>query len=150
MYGPPRVIERHIDWPYICGVCGKKLPTSKCIPKNQSGDRPKPQLKLWCDFHKRWGTKSIENCFKKIQHMQEQALGNTPQAQMDGDKAILVLDRQPLLWKTVPVQIVNQDEVYNKERALVPISPFTTVRIKPTYQMRDLQISWSRTNGEFL
>ena len=39
---------------------------------------------------------------------------------MDGDKAILVLDRQPPLPKTTPVKIVNQDKIYNDERALVP------------------------------
>ena len=50
--------------------------------------RSKPQLALWCDFHKRWENHSTENCFKRIQHIQEKAIGNAPQAQMDGDKAI--------------------------------------------------------------
>ena len=78
MYGPPRVAERRMDRPYICGVCGKNHPTSQCIPKSQGGVRPKPQVALWCDFHKTWGNHSIENCFNRIQHMQEQALENAP------------------------------------------------------------------------
>ena len=56
--------------------------------------------------------------------MQEQALGNAPQVQMDEDKAILVLDRQPPLPKMALVQIVNQDDMYNDERVLVPILPY--------------------------
>ena len=45
--------------------------------------------------------------------MTEKALGNSPQAQIDGNKAILVLDRQPPLLKIALVQTVNQDKVYN-------------------------------------
>ena len=55
--------------------------------------------------------------------MQEQALRNAPQAQMNGDKAIPMLDRQPPLPKTAPLQVVNQDKVYNNERTLVPTLP---------------------------
>ena len=43
---------------------------------------------------------------------------------MDGDKVILVLNRQPPLPKIAPVQIVNQEKIYNDERALVPLSPY--------------------------
>ena len=28
MYGPPRMVERRLDWLYICGFCGKNHPTS--------------------------------------------------------------------------------------------------------------------------
>ena len=43
MYGPPRVVEKCMDWLYICGVCGKKRPTWQCIPKNQGMVRLEPQ-----------------------------------------------------------------------------------------------------------
>ena len=49
---------------------------------------------------------------------------------MDGDKAIPILDRQPPLPKIAPVQIVNQDKIYNDERALVPILSY---KEEPTY-----------------
>ena len=55
--------------------------------------------------------------------MQEQALENTPQAQMDGDKAISMLNRQPPISKIAPVQMVNQDKVYNDERNLAHVLP---------------------------
>ena len=45
------------------------------------------------------GNHSTENRFNQIQHMQEQALGNATQIQMDRDKVILVLDSQPPLLK---------------------------------------------------
>ena len=43
---------------------------------------------------------------------------------MDGDKAILILDRQPPLPKIVPVRVVNHNKTYNDERALVPIMTY--------------------------
>ena len=43
---------------------------------------------------------------------------------MDGDKAILVLDRQPPLPKIAPVHIVIHDKMYNDERALVPVTSY--------------------------
>ena len=49
LYGPPTITDRHIDWPYICGICGKNHPISQCIPKNQVGTRLEPQLDLQCD-----------------------------------------------------------------------------------------------------
>ena len=48
-------------------------------------------------------------------------MANAPRVQVDGDKAIPVLDRQPLLPKTAPVRMVNHDETCNEERALVQI-----------------------------
>ena len=69
MYGPPRVAKRQVDWPYICGICGKNHPTGHCAPKNQGMVRQEPQQALWCNFHKRWGNHSIENCFNRIQHI---------------------------------------------------------------------------------
>ena len=125
MHRPPRVKNRRLDRPYICGTCGKNHPTSQCIPKNQGGIRPEPQMALWCDFHKRWENHSTENHFNQIQHMQEQALVNDTQVQMDRDKAIPILERQPPLPKTTLVRIVNQDEVYNDERALALVLPYS-------------------------
>ena len=43
---------------------------------------------------------------------------------MDGDRAIPILDRQPLLPRTTPVQIVNHNKTYNDERALVPATTY--------------------------
>ena len=83
-----------------------------------------PQQALWCNFYKQWGNHSMENCFNRIQHMREKALGNAPQAQIDGDTTIPILDRQPPLPKIAPLQIVNHKKVYNDERALVPILPY--------------------------
>ena len=66
----------------------------------------------------------MENFFNRTHHMQEQALGNAPLVQMDGDKAMLILNRQPPLPKTTPIHFVNQDKIYNDERALVLVSPY--------------------------
>ena len=63
-------------------------------------------------------------CFNRIQHLQEQALTNAPRAQMDGDWAILILDRQPPLPKTTSVRIVNHDKMYNDKKGLVPVLPY--------------------------
>ena len=49
---------------------------------------------------------------------------------MDGDKAIPVFDRQHPLPNTALVQIVNHNETYNEEQALVPI---TTYLEEPAY-----------------
>ena len=53
--------------------------------------------------------------------MREHALRNAPKMQVDRDKVILVLDRQPPLPKIAPIRFVNQDKVYNDERALDPV-----------------------------
>ena len=119
-----------MDWPYIRGICGGNHPTGHCAPKNQGMVRQEPQQALWCNFHKRWGNHSTKNYFNRIQHLQEQALANAPRAQMDGDKAIPVLDRQPPLPKIAPVRIVNHDKTYHDERDLVPIMTFLE---EPTY-----------------
>ena len=52
MYGPPRVVERQVERPYICDICGKNHPTSQRPPKNQGMVRQEPQQASWCDFHK--------------------------------------------------------------------------------------------------
>ena len=49
---------------------------------------------------------------------------------MDGDRAILVLDRQPPLPKTTPITIVNHDKTYNDKWGLVP---FTSYLDEPAY-----------------
>ena len=85
--------------------------------------------------------------------MQEQALGNTAQVQMEGDKAVLVLERQPPLHKTKLVQMVNQDEVYNYKRALVlPLSCLEDHTFVPDERSLDLGqgralVSGSQKNG---
>ena len=66
MYGPPRVIERQEDRPYICGICGGNHSTGQCAPKNQGVVRQELQQAMWCDFHKRWGNHSTKNCFNRI------------------------------------------------------------------------------------
>ena len=43
---------------------------------------------------------------------------------MDGDRAILVLNRQPPLPKIALVRIVNHDKTYNDERALVVVTSY--------------------------
>ena len=43
LYGPPRVAKRHVERPYICGICGKNHPTLQCAPKNQGMVRQEPQ-----------------------------------------------------------------------------------------------------------
>ena len=60
VYGTRKATERQMDQLYICGVCGKNHPTLQCLPKNQGGVRPKFQLALWCDFHKRWENHSTD------------------------------------------------------------------------------------------
>ena len=34
LYRPLRTIDRCMDRPYICGICGKNHPTSQFVPKN--------------------------------------------------------------------------------------------------------------------
>ena len=69
LYGPLRAIDRCMDRPYICGVCGKNHPTSQCIPKIQGCARLETQIALWCDFHKKWGKYLIENFCYHIHHI---------------------------------------------------------------------------------
>ena len=66
MYGPPRVAERQVECPYICGICGKNHPIGQCAPRNQGMVRQESQQALWCNFHKQWFNHSMENCFNRI------------------------------------------------------------------------------------
>ena len=51
-------------------------------------------------------------------------MANAPRAQMDGDQAIPILDRQSPLPKIAPVRIVNHNKIYNVKRALIPITSY--------------------------
>ena len=63
---------------------------------------------------------------------------------MDGDRAILVLYRQPPLSKTAPVRIVNHDKTYNDEQALVSITSYLE---EQTYipEEGSLDLGWGPT-----
>ena len=51
-------------------------------------------------------------------------MGGMPNVGQEGERPVLVLDRQPPLPKTAPVGIIGQDEDLNQERALVPVMPY--------------------------
>ena len=51
-------------------------------------------------------------------------MGGMPNMGQEGERHVLVLDRQPPLLKTSLVRIIGQDEDFNQERALVPIMPY--------------------------
>ena len=52
-------------------------------------------------------------------------MGNRIKGPIEGDKAVLVLDRQPSLTKAVFVRIINQEEEeFNMERANVLVMQY--------------------------
>ncbi|MCO5548855.1 hypothetical protein L7F22_002317 [Adiantum nelumboides] len=124
MYGPPRATDCKIMRPYICGICGGDHPTSQCLPKDPRQIKQDPQLALWCDFHKRWSNHATKNCYNRIHHMREQAMGNAFRVGMEGEKPAPVLDRQPPLPNAAPVRLLNWEDDLNLERALVPVSSY--------------------------
>ena len=139
MYGPPRMAERHLDWPYICGVCGKNHPTLHCIPKNQVV-RTEPLLVLWCDFHIRWGNNFIElnTCGSRLQgmHLKFRWMKTKPFQCWIGNLSFL--KQHQCVWKT-------------KTKSRMMRGPWflshLTQRNKPTYRRRVVR-SWLRTNGD--
>ena len=57
-------------------------------------------------------------------------MANAPRAQMDRDRAIPILDRQPPLPKTALMRILNHNKKYNDERELVQVTSYLE---EPTY-----------------
>ena len=109
MYGPPRAYEqRMVDRPYVCGNCGGKHPTFQCLPRAQGVTRPEAQTAQWCDFHQRWGNHTTENCYDRIHQLRGQAIGNTANIGLEGDRALPVLNRQTPLPKTALVKIISR------------------------------------------
>ena len=51
-------------------------------------------------------------------------MGNVVQVQMEGDRAMPILDKLPPLPKIDPLIIVGQEDEYNVERALVLVVPY--------------------------
>ena len=105
----PRRLER----PYIYGHCGKNHPTSQCLPRNPMENRKEGHPDLWCDFDKKWGNHTIEECYDCIRFMRGQMMGGMPNVRQEGERPIPMLDRQPPLLKTTLVRIIGQEEDLN-------------------------------------
>ena len=85
----PRRLER----PYVCGHCGKNHATSQCLPRNPMANRQEGRLALWCDFDKKWGNHTTEECYNRIKFMRGQIMGGMPNVGQEGERLIPVLDR---------------------------------------------------------
>ena len=68
---------------------------------------------LWCDFEKKWGNHMTEECYNCIRFMRGQMMGGLPNVGQEGERHVLVLDRQPPSPKTIPMRIIRQDEDLN-------------------------------------
>ena len=75
MFGPIRGQDqiRRPDRQFVCGQCGGNHPTSQCLPK-PTYQKPEGRPALWCEFDKRWGNHTTEECYNCIRFMREQAI----------------------------------------------------------------------------
>ena len=120
LYGPPRTNEpRRADRPYVCGNCGDNHPTSQCLPRAPGVPRQELRPSLWCDFDKKWGNHTTEECYNRIRFMKGQMMGGLPNTAQEGERPSPVLERQPPLPKTTPVRLVEYEDDGGHERALV-------------------------------
>ena len=100
LYGPPQTSKpRRVDRPYVCENCGRNHPTSQCLPGAPGVPRPKICPLLWCDFEKKWGNHTTEECYNRIRFMRGQMMGGLPHAAHEGERPSQVLERQPPLPK---------------------------------------------------
>ena len=72
-------------------------------------------LALWCDFDKKWDNHTMEECYNCIRFMRGQMMGRVPNVGQEGERPILVLDRQPPLPKNTPMRIIGKEEDLNQE-----------------------------------
>ena len=122
-YGLPKmVVGRFMERKPYCGVYGRNHHTTECLP--MKSQRQHPHMAYWCSYHKRWGNHSTKNCYNCENQARQQAMRNIVKGLIEGDKARLVLDRQPPLPKAAFVRIINQNkEEFNMERAIVQVMP---------------------------
>ena len=145
LYGPPRALEpRRMERHYVCGSCGGNHPTNQCLPKVQGPAvlRPDGRPAIWCDFDKKWGNHTTEECFNRIRFMRQQAMGGGHMMGNEGERPILVLNRQPPLPEAAPLRILGHEEEINQEQAIVPVTPYED-KAYPSQVMEDPD--WSRT-----
>ena len=116
MFGPIRGQDqiRRPDKQFVCGQCGGNHPTSQCLPKptyQKSEDRPA----LWCEFVKRWGNHTTEECYNRIRFMREQAINQgNPRV---GEFPKPILDRQPAPPGAAVVRLFNPEDERGFEKA---------------------------------
>ena len=111
LYGPPRAMEpRRL---YACGHCGQNHPTSQCLPRNPMVNRQEGRPAFWCDFDKKWKNYTTKECYNCIRYMRGQMMGDMPNVKLEGERLVLVLDRQPPLPKTTLVRNIGQEEELN-------------------------------------
>ena len=95
---------------------------------------------LWCDFDKKWGNHTTEECYNWIRFMRRQMMGGLPHIAQEGERPSPVLERQPPLPKTTPVRLVEHDDDGGHEHALVPAYPYGE---ELSYDPSDDKVDWS-------
>lgn len=143
LYGPPQTSEpRRVDRPYVCGNCGGNHPTSQCLPRAPGVPKLELHPLLWCDFDKKWGNHTTEECYNRTSIMRGQMMGKLPHAVQEGERPSPILERQSPLPKTTLVRLVEHDDEGGHERALVPVTSYGE---EISYEPRDDKVDWSRT-----
>ena len=68
-------------------------------------------------------TQAMEECFNQIHYMIGQAMGGMPNIKLEGERLVLVLERQSPLSNASPSRLVAHMEDKEQEWALVPVIP---------------------------
>ena len=78
--------------------------------------RPDGRPALWCDFDKKWGNHTIEECYNRIRFLRNQQMGgNMPNYALAGERPLPVLDAQPPLPNAAPIRLVEHEDEDNQE-----------------------------------
>ena len=82
-------------------------------------------LSIWCEFDKKWGNHTTQECYNCIRFMRNQQMGgNIQNFALAGERPLPVLDAQPPLPNAALVRLVEHEEDDNQEQVLVPIMPY--------------------------
>ncbi|WP_208972724.1 hypothetical protein, partial [Escherichia coli] len=79
----------------------------------------------WCDFDKKWGNHTTEECYNRMRFArQQQMVGGMQGYAPVGERPLpVVLEAQPPLPTTTPIKLLDYEEDENQERALVMMMP---------------------------
>ena len=71
---------------------------------------------LWCNFNKKWGSHTNEECYNHIRFMRNQKMvGNMQKFVPVGERLLPILGTQPPLPNGAPIRLVKHEEDDNQE-----------------------------------
>ena len=104
-------------------------------------NQPKGHLTLWCNFDHKQENHTTKKCYSCIQYMRGQAMGGMPNVGQDGERPVLVLERELPLPTSILVRLVGHEYEKEQEQSLMPMMPYGE---QSSHNQREEEPKWMR------